>query len=211
METAVIIVHVQADFTEVKHGSLVVPGTDQHYIDAVQSAARRLKKEGYIVIATRDFHPENHISFFTTHPGRKVLDTLTISGRDQVLWPPHCVQDSPGAEIILDRTIFDAVVETGTHSDYESYSGFKDDSGHPTELHPFLQENGVGRLIIFGLATDYCVKATAIDAVNLGYGAILIKGLCRGITPQTTLSALAEMKQRGIVIMDKLSIKKLRS
>ena len=189
----------------------MVPDTGQRYLDAVGDATKRLKREGMLIIATKDDHPPDHVSFFTTHPGKTPLDTITVNGHDQVLWPPHCVQGTPGAQILIDPTLLDAIVESATHPDYESYSAFEDDSGHPTELHPFLQEHDVSQLIIFGIATDYCVRATALDALRLGYKAVLIKSLCRGVAPDTTRAALLEMKQKGVKIMDDLDMKKLRS
>lgn len=211
MKTAVLIIDIQADFTELRNGSLPVPDTGHSYVDAVGHAVRQLKREGFLIIATKDYHPADHVSFFTNHPGRQAFDNVTVNGHEQILWPPHCVQGTSGAELVLDPTLLDAVVETATNPAYESYSGFKDDSGHPTELHPYLQEHDISRIVIFGIATDYCVKDTALDALHLGYTVILIKTLCRGITPETTRDAILAMKQNGVKTMEDLDIKKLRS
>ena len=211
VKTAALIIGIQADFTEIRNGSLPVPGTGQSYLDALEEAARRLKREGFLIVAAKDDHPPDHISFFTRHPGKNAFDIITVNGHEQVLWPPHCVQGTTGSEILLNPTLLDAVVESATHPDYESYSAFQDDSGHPTELHPFLQEHNIARLVIFGIATDCWVKFTAIDGTRLGYTVVLIKDLCRGVSSDKSRAALPAMKQNGVKLLDDLDMKKLRS
>lgn len=211
IRTAVIVTDIQGDFTELNHGSLAVPGTDQHYVNDVESATRKLKQAGFLIIATQDWHPPDHVSFFTNHPGKKPFDTVTVHGRQQILWPPHCVQDSDGAQVIVDQDLFDTIVRKGTQKKYESYSAFKDESETPTGLLRFLQDNNVERLIIYGLATDYCVRATALDAVDYGYQVIVIKNLSRGVASETTKAALEEMKIRGIQLLDSLDEETIRA
>jgi len=207
--TAVIVVDVQADFTEWKNGSLVVPGTDEVYVKQVEEATRLLKNSGFPILATMDWHPKDHISFFTTHPGKKAFEIVQLHGHDQTLWPPHCVQGTENARILVDNSLFDAIVQTGADKRFESYSGFKDDAGQKTELEAILQQIGVTNVVMYGIATDYCVRATALDAVDRGYQVILIKELCRGVAPETSQQALEEMKQAGIVILDELDIHKV--
>lgn len=191
--TAVIVVDVQGDFTFLKQGSLAVEGTDQGYLDQVAVEVRRLKKLGFPIIATQDWHPNDHISFFTNHDGKSAFDTMEINDTTQVLWPSHCVQGTENADILVDNSLFDAIVKKGMNPAYDSYSGFFDDGDHSTGLGEMLREQGVDQLIIFGLTTDYCARATALDAVTLGFEVVLIKDLCRGVAKETTQAALKEM------------------
>jgi nicotinamidase/pyrazinamidase len=203
--TAVLVVDVQGDFTVLKNGSLAVQGTDRNYIDLVNHATQQLKSAGYKIFATQDMHPAEHISFHTNHQGRQPYETLKLEGRTQMLWPPHCIRNTPNAEILIDRKLFCAVVEKGTDPDYDSYSGFSDDRGRKTELENILKAKGINTIIIYGLATDYCVKATAMDAVKSGFSVILIENLCRGVDQNTSLAALKEMSEAGIKIVPSLS------
>jgi len=205
MKTAVIVTDIQGDFTELKHGSLAVKGTDQRFIDRVLAASKILKEKGVAIFATQDWHPSNHISFFTTYPGKKPFEVISRSGKAQVLWPPHCVQGSEGAKILLDEKLFDAIVHKGTEVEFESYSGFHDDGGNQTPLHRILQAGGIERVILYGIATDYCVRATSLDAVALGYKVVMVKDLSRGVAPETTNHALEEMKQGGVIVIDTFS------
>lgn len=200
----VIVVDVQGDFTKLKNGSLAVNGTDQAFVDKVRKATEDLKKKGYLIFATQDWHPKDHISFYTNHPGKKPFEVIKINGRTQVLWPPHCIQDSENAKILLDNALFVAVVRKGQDKNFDSYSGFQDDGGKTTEMDTILKKNGVKELIVYGIATDYCVKATAIDAAKAGYKVTVVESLCRGVTPETTAKALQEMKEKGITIKKEL-------
>lgn len=207
----VIVVDVQGDFTKFKNGSLAVEGTDEAYIKTVQENTKKLKSLGYPIYATQDWHPKNHASFFTNHPGKKAFDVIKLHGKDQVLWPPHCVQNTPGAEILLDKTLFKAVVKKGMDPQYDSYSGFQDDGGKKTEMDRILKKDGIKKVIVYGIATDYCVRATALDAVAAGYKVILIKNLCRGVAPDTSQKAIDEMKSKGVVILEELDLEKIKT
>lgn len=200
----VIVVDVQGDFTTWKNGSLAVKGTDKDFVDKVQQATESLKKQGFLIFATQDWHPKDHISFYTNHEGKKPFETIQIDGRTQVLWPAHCVQGTENANCLLDKDLFLAVVRKGQDKKYDSYSGFQDDGGKKTEMDDILKKNGIKELIVYGIATDYCVKATAIDAANAGYKVTVIEGLCRGVTPETSAKALQEMKEKGITIKQEL-------
>ena len=199
--TGVIVVDVQADFTELKSGSLAVPGTDAHYISAVQRSTERFLQQGRRVYFTQDWHPADHVSFFTNHPGTEPLQVKEIDGRPQAMWPPHCVQDTPGAMILITADGPTQTVRKGMDSKFDSYSGFADDGGHKTDLDDRLRKDGIKKVIVFGLATDYCVKATALDAISAGYEVDLITDLCRGVSPETTASALEEMTAKGVKII----------
>ena len=200
--TGVIVVDVQADFTELKSGSLAVPGSDAQYISAVQRSTRLFLQQGLGIYFTLDWHPEDHISFYTNNPETEPFQEVEIEkGRMQVMWPPHCVQNTPGAEILIDIEGSAERVQTGANPKFDSYSGFVDDGGNQTGLDRLLRRDGIKKLIIYGLATDYCVKHTVLDAVELGYQVELLVNLCRGISPDTTDSALEEMKARGVKII----------
>lgn len=203
-DVGVIVVDVQGDFTTAQKGSLAVPGTDDAFIAKLKKATEALKTKGLPIFATQDWHPKDHISFHVNHEGKKPFDTIQVSGKTQVLWPPHCVQGTENANILLDKNLFAAVVQKGKDKRFDCYSGFVDDGGNKTELDAILKKNNVKEVIVYGIATDYCVKATAIDAANAGYKVIVIEGLCKGVAPETTKKALEEMKAKGITIKNEL-------
>jgi nicotinamidase/pyrazinamidase len=205
------VVDIQGDFTRLKNGSLAVDGTDETYIKAVEENTRRLKEAGFLIYATQDWHPANHVSFFTNHPGKKAFDVIRIHEKDQVLWPPHCVQNTPGAEILLDKKLFKAVVRKGTDPQYDSYSGFQDNGGKKTEMDKLLKKDKIKKVVLYGIATDYCVRATALHAVAAGYKVIVVKSLCRGVAPDTSQKAIEEMKANGVVILDDLNLEKIKT
>jgi nicotinamidase/pyrazinamidase len=210
VSVGIIVVDIQGDFTKLKNGSLAVEGTDEVFIKAVEENTRKLKAAGFPIYATQDWHPANHASFFTNHPGKKAFDVIKLNNRDQVLWPPHCVQKTPGAEILLDKKLFKAVVKKGMDPKYDSYSGFQDDGGKKTEMDKLLKKDKVKKVVVYGIATDYCVRATALDAAAAGYKVIMIKNLSRGVAPDTSQKALDEMKAKGIVVLDDLDIEKIK-
>jgi nicotinamidase/pyrazinamidase len=204
--TGVIVVYVQGDFTTYKNGSLAVAGTDKAFVDKVQKATAELSAKGYPIFGTQDWHPESHVSFFTNHADKKPFDVIKIEDRTQVLWPPHCVQGTENARVLVDNNLFLAVVKKGQDTRYDSYSGFQDDGGAKTEMNRILHKNGIKELIVYGIATDYCVKATAVDAADAGYKVTVIEGLSKGVAPETTAKALEEMKAKGIIIKAELDI-----
>jgi nicotinamidase/pyrazinamidase len=210
VKIGVIVVDIQGDFTKLKNGSLAVEGTNEAYIKAIEENTRKLKGVGFPIYATQDWHPKNHTSFFISHKGKKAFDVIKLHRKDQVLWPPHCVQNTPGAEILLDKKIFKAVVKKGMDSRYDSYSGFQDDGGKKTNMEKLLKQEKINKVVIYGLATDYCVRATALDAVAAGYKVIMIKNLSRGVAPDTSQKAIEEMEAKGIVILDDLDLEKIK-
>lgn len=207
----VIVVDVQGDFTKLKKGSLAVDGTDEAYIKAVEENTKKLKEVGFPIYATQDWHPKNHASFFTNHKGKKAFDVIKLHGKDQVLWPPHCVQNTPGAEILLGKKLFKAVVKKGMDPQYDSYSGFQDDGGKKTDMDKLLKKDKIKKVVVYGIATDYCVRATALDAAAAGYKVIMIKNLSRGVAPDTSQKAIEEMKVKGIVVLDDLDFEKIKA
>jgi len=207
----IIVVDLQEDFTKLKNGSLAVEGTDEAYIKAVEENTKKLKETGYPIFATQDWHPVNHASFFTNHKGKKAFDVIKLHGKDQVLWPPHCVQNTPGAEILLDKKLFKALVKKGMDPQYDSYSGFQDDGGKKTDMDKLLKKDKIKKVVVYGIATDYCVRATALDAAAAGYKVIMIKSLSRGVAPDTSQKAIEEMKTKGIVVLDDLDLEKIKT
>jgi len=207
---AVIVVDVQGDFTTLKKGSLAVGGTDKAFVDEVQKATKALSKAGFLIFATQDWHPGNHVSFYTNHPGKKAFEAIKIEDRTQVLWPPHCIQGTENARILVDNNLFRATVQKGRDIRFDSYSGFQDDGGQKTEMDSILKRNGIKKVVVYGLATDYCVRATAIDAAKAGYKVIMINELCRGVAPDTSKKALEDLKKAGVLILDKLDINKIK-
>ncbi|WP_457551677.1 bifunctional nicotinamidase/pyrazinamidase [Desulfobacula sp.] len=203
-KTGVIVVDLQGDFTAWKHGSLACTDTDKAYVDKVVEATRALSKKGYLVFATQDWHPADHMSFFSNHGGKKPFEVIQIEGKTQVLWPPHCVQGTENARVLVDNNLFMAIVKKGKNPKYDSYSGFQDDGGDKTEMNSILKRNGIKKLFVYGIATDYCVKATAIDAVEAGYKVTVVEDLCRYVAPDTSAKALQEMKENGITIIKHL-------
>ena len=195
---------MQGDFTTWKKGSLAVDGTDQAFVEKVEKTTLMLKEKGYPIFATQDWHPADHVSFFSNHAGKKPFEAIQLEGRTQVLWPPHCVQETKNAAVLLDNDLFVATVKKGKDKRYDSYSGFQDDGGAKTEMNRILKENGVKELIVYGIATDYCVKATAIDAADAGYKVTVVEGLSKGVAPDTTAKALDEMKAKGIILVKEL-------
>ncbi len=211
-DLAVVIVDVQADFTTAHDGALAVPGTDHDYLERVSRAAGRLKELGLALYATQDWHPEDHVSFASRHPGKEAFETIELSdGRSQVLWPEHAVQETAGAAIVLDRSWFTQVVPKGAHPHYDSYSGFKDDSGRDTGLADILRAAGVRTLICFGLAVDYCLKATVCDALEAGFGVVVIQDLSRGVDPAASEAAWAEMRDKGADIWPSLDMERIKT
>jgi len=200
----VIVVDMQGDFTTYKKGSLAAEGSDKAFVDKVEKATVTLKDKGYLIFGTQDWHLADHVSFFSNHTGKKPFEVIQIEGRTQVLWPPHCVQGTENAEVLVDNNLFVAIVKKGKDKRYDSYSGFQDDGGAITEMNETLKRNGVKELIVYGIATDYCVKATAIDAADAGYKVTVVEGLSKGVAPDSTVKALDEMKAKGITLVKDL-------
>jgi nicotinamidase/pyrazinamidase len=195
---ALILVDVQNDF--LPGGALAVPEGD-----AVVPVANRIAGSNRfsLVVATQDWHPRAHGSFADNHPGRKPGDVVNLDGIQQILWPVHCVQETRGAEFArgLHLTAIERVFQKGTDPRIDSYSGFFD-NGHrkSTGLGDFLRERHIVDVFLLGLATDYCVKFTALDARQLGFSAVVFTDGCRAVNvhPGDGDRALAEMRNAGI-------------
>lgn len=199
MERALILVDIQNDF--VPGGALPVPNGND-----VVPVANRLMPHFDLVVATQDWHPPDHVSFADNHAGRKVGDVIRVNGTEQVLWPVHCVQETKGAELVaeLDTARIQRTFHKGTDSRVDSYSGFYDNNRvHSTGLAKFLKDAGVSDVCILGLATDVCVKFTALDARRLGFKTCVVADGCRGIDlqPGDVDRAFEEMRQAGATIV----------
>jgi nicotinamidase/pyrazinamidase len=204
MKRALVLVDIQNDF--LPGGELAVPEGDQ-----VIPVANRLSPRFDCVIATQDWHPSSHGSFAKNHPGHKPGEIIELNGLTQVLWPAHCVQETPGAEFAkaLDTERITRVVQKGTDPEIDSYSGFFD-NGHrkATGLGDFLRDQGIEQIYVLGLATDYCVKFTALDARQLGFDVWLVEDGCRGVElkPGDCRAALSELEAAGVHIVQSADV-----
>lgn len=179
MSECLLVVDVQNDF--VPGGALAVPRGDE-----VVPIINRLGARFADVVLTQDWHPRGHISFASSHPGTKPFDKIELPYGEQVLWPDHCVQGTPGAQLHpgLDLPQAQLVVRKGFHRDIDSYSAFLEaDRKTSTGLAGYLRERGLSRLFVCGLARDYCVEWTAADARAAGFEVTVIEEACRAISP----------------------------
>lgn len=197
--TALILVDIQNDF--LPGGALAVPRGDE-----VIAPANRLQRKIDLVVATQDWHPAEHGSFATNHAGKRPGDAIELKGLPQTLWPVHCVQGTPGADFAaeLEMGRIARVFQKGTDAAIDSYSGFFDNGRRQaTGLDAFLRERGVTHVVVAGLATDYCVQATALDSRRLGYRVSLVADACRGVElqPGDVARALDEMRVAGVEIV----------
>lgn len=190
-----VLVDIQNDF--MPFGALPVADGD-----AVVDVANRLGHEFDFVVATQDWHPVGHASFASSHPGHRPGDVIDLAGTAQVLWPDHCVQSTPGAAFHsgLDVAVIDAVVRKGTDPQVDSYSGFFDNEHRvDTGLGELLRLRGVQEIWLVGLATDYCVKYTALDGRDQGFSVVVVADGVRAVDVQAGdgVQALADMELAG--------------
>ncbi|MCB1227990.1 MAG: bifunctional nicotinamidase/pyrazinamidase [Verrucomicrobiales bacterium] len=190
-----LLIDLQNDF--MPGGALAVPGGDE-VIPVVNALMPQFER----VVATQDWHPTDHGSFAANHPGREVYEQIDLNGLPQTLWPVHCVQNTGGALFApgLDTRRIERVFPKGTDRGIDSYSGFYD-NGHraSTGLGAWLRERGVTALTVAGVATDYCVKFTVLDALSEGFEVELLAAGCRGVNLQAgdAEKALEEMATAG--------------
>lgn len=205
---ALIVVDVQNDF--VPGGSLGVPEGD-----LIIPLINELVHYPFdLIIATNDWHPQEHGSFATNHQGKKPGDHIQLGGLDQILWPPHCVQATWGAEFApgWDTTQIDKIIYKGTDPLIDSYSIFYD-NGHrkTTGLEIYLREKGVHEIYLAGLTTEYCIAYSVLDALQLGFRPYVILDACRGVNLQTgdTQKAIQKMEKAGAIILSFKEVKDL--
>jgi len=206
-ESALIVIDVQNDFCP--GGSLAVEEGDA-VIPVINSIARRFPR----VVATQDWHPADHVSFASSHPGRRVLDLVDAGGIDQVLWPDHCVQGTLGAELHprLAAGPIGLLLRKGQRRELDSYSAFfENDRRSDTGLRHYLTGLGVQDLYVCGLATDYCVRATALDARRLGFRVTVVTDACRGVDhPKGNVrEALRAMEAAGARLLESGALSRL--
>jgi len=196
---ALIVIDLQADFCP--GGALAVSGGD-----AIVGQVNALMAGAATVVLTQDWHPAGHASFASSHPGRAPFETVAMPYGPQVLWPDHCVQGTPGAAFhpALDTTRAAAIIRKGMSPGIDSYSAFfENDRTTPTGLAGWLRERGIARLSFAGLATDYCVAWSALDAVREGFAAEVILPACRAIDLGGSLAAaLGALAAAGVAIRE---------
>ncbi|MFW5750743.1 MAG: bifunctional nicotinamidase/pyrazinamidase [Planctomycetota bacterium] len=200
MRHALILVDIQNDF--MPDGALPVSDGD-----AVVPVANRLAHRYPVVAASQDWHPPDHGSFASVHPGKEPFEVIELNGLEQVLWPPHCIQDTWGAEFHpqLERKPIQQVFRKGVDPAVDSYSAFFDNGRRSaTGLHEWLQEREVHVIDVLGLATEVCVQATASDARELGYRTRLVLPGCRAaeVEPGDGARAVAALCERGVEILE---------
>ena len=190
-----LIIDVQNDFCP--GGALAVPEGDR-----VGALVNRLGERFAHRILTQDWHPPGHLSFASSHPGRRPMETTTLPYGEQVLWPDHCVQGSRGAEFHpgLDTRGAELILRKGFRRAIDSYSAFfENDRRTPTGLGAYLRERGFRSLYLAGLATDFCVAFSAIDARRAGFAAHVVEDACRAIDVGGSLDAAwREMRAAGV-------------
>ena len=201
---ALLLIDLQNDF--LPGGALAVADADR-----VVPVANRLQGEFDLVVATQDWHPADHGSFAANHPGKRTGERIDLDGLAQILWPVHCVQGTHGAALAatLETDRIERIFRKGTDPSIDSYSGFFD-NGHrkSTGLRGYLEERGVTATYIMGLATDYCVKFSALDSRAEGFDTFLIEDGCRGVELEAgdLEKALGEMKAAGALMVESYSL-----
>ena len=190
-----VVVDVQNDFCP--GGALAVPRGDE-----VLPVINRLAPRFANVVLTQDWHPRGHASFASSHAGRRPFETIELPYGKQVLWPDHCVQGTPGAAFhsALQTDKAQLVVRKGIHRDIDSYSGFLEaDRATATGLAGYLKEKGLRELYVCGLATDFCVAWTALDARAVGFEVAVVDDACRAIDLEGSLArARADLVAAGV-------------
>jgi nicotinamidase/pyrazinamidase len=199
---ALILVDIQPDF--LPGGALAVPDGD-----AILGPVRRLVEQDRfgLHVATQDWHPPDHVSFASRHPGRAPMDVIELYGHPQTLWPDHCVQGTPGAELhgAIPWGRVSAIIRKGTDAQTDSYSGFRNnwnrDGERPaTGLLGYLRERGVERVFLCGLARDYCVKWSAEDAAAAGLRTTVLWDLTRPVDPGSDDVVRADLERAGVEV-----------
>jgi len=200
IKDALIVVDVQNDFCP--GGRLAVQKGDE-VVPLVNALSTHFEN----VVLTQDWHPPGHQSFATSHPGSKPFDSVKLAYGEQVLWPDHCVQGSDGAALHKDLSVPHAqlLLRKGHHREVDSYSAFLEaDRKTRTGLEGYLEERGIKRVFVCGLATDFCVAWTALDARKFGFAALVVEDACRAIDMQGSLATALEK-------MDKAGVKRIQS
>lgn len=198
-----LVIDLQNDFCP--GGALAVPEGDE-IVPLVNRLAQRFEH----VILTQDWHPRRHISFASSHPGTRPFDTIEVAYGTQTLWPDHCVQGTPGADLhpSLNVPHAELILRKGFRREIDSYSAFlEDDHKTATGLAGYLRERGLKRLFLCGLAYDFCVRYSAIDGAAAGFECIVIEDATRAVNlPQSVEMTNEDFKTRGIVRMESVQL-----
>lgn len=199
---ALILIDIQNDF--IPGGSLAVPKGEE-----IIPVVNDLQEKFDLVVATQDWHPQNHISFASNHGGKEPFDKIDLGDMEQILWPDHCVQNSEGAEFHsgLKTTKVEAVIRKGMDPKIDSYSGFYD-NGHKksTGLAGYLKEKGVNELYFTGLAADVCVYFSIKDGLKEGFSATLIEDATRALDDNKFAEMKKELQDKGMKVTDSKSL-----
>ncbi|MDH0666666.1 bifunctional nicotinamidase/pyrazinamidase [Acinetobacter junii] len=202
-QTVLIVVDVQNGFTP--GGNLAVANADE-IIPNINQLAQKFEH----IVLTQDWHPDQHISFADNHPNKKPFETIELDYGRQVLWPKHCVQGTRDAEFHPHLNIPTAqlIIRKGCHQNIDSYSAFMEaDRKTPTGLNGYLREHQINTVFIVGIATDFCVAWTAIDAAELGFDTYVIEDACKAIDLNGSLQqAWQDMSQKGVHRIEASSI-----
>jgi nicotinamidase/pyrazinamidase len=203
IRTALIVVDMQPDF--MPGGALPVTGGDQ-LVEPIRDLLMSGRFDG--VVATQDWHPRGHVSFASHHAGKKPFDVISLYGHEQVLWPDHCVQGTPGAALHQEIPLewVDAIIRKGNDPAVDSYSGFRNNWNQlgerpGTGLAGYLRERGVTHVLVCGLARDYCVKWTAEDAAAAGFRVRFLWDLTRPVDPTADDRVRADLAKAGVDIV----------
>ncbi len=194
---SLVIVDLQNDF--LPGGSLAVPDSNK-----IVNSINEIMDNYDLIIATKDWHPRDHISFASNHKNKEIGDVVKTNKVDQILWPDHCIQESFGSQFPknLDSFKIQKVIYKGQNSNIDSYSGFFDNSkGASTGLSNFLKEKKVEKVDFVGLATEYCVKYTALDSVREGFYSRVITKCTKGLEELECKKAFEEMRTKGIILI----------
>ena len=201
---ALLVVDIQPDF--LSGGSLAVPRAKE----VLPGLRKLMNSDGFdLIVATQDWHPRDHISFASNHPGRMPMEKIDLYGHEQTLWPDHCVQGTPGAELHrgLPWEKATAIVRKATDPATDSYSAFRNNwdfrgNRPPTGLAGYLKDRGVEDVFVCGLARDFCVRWSAEDALDEGFRTFVIWDLCRAIAALSDDAVRRDLTKRGAKIVE---------
>lgn len=202
--TALLLVDLQPDF--LPGGALAVEGGEE-ILEPIRDLVERDPFGLYV--ATQDWHPPGHVSFASQHDGREPLEVVSVHHHEQTLWPDHCIQGTPGAELhpAIPWKRVSAIIRKGTDAATDSYSGFRNNwnpegERPPTGLAGYLKERGIGSVVLCGLARDFCVKWSAEDAAAAGFRTTVLWDLTRAVAPASDEAVRGDLEGVGVQIVD---------